>query len=167
MKLASLKPSLIFFAIFTSIFFLSCTSENETDSFGFMTADIENVQFTSKIGSDYVYANKSVSTNTTVLIQGETIDGMLIQLIVINYTGPGNYSLNFSADALGSEGILLDLNRRYTTNVRAGGTGNITITSENDSEISGTFQFLAPNERDLTDARTISNGKFTARVKDF
>ncbi len=165
MKLSLFKPNSLFLAVVASILLLSCTAEDERDTFGFMTADIDNATFTSRTGNNYVNAEKNFSSNTTLTIQGSTEDGKDIILKVIDYEGAGNYSINFSGDPQGSEGLLLDVNRRYSTNIAAGGTGSVTITADNDSEISGTFQFIALNRRDLTITRTISNGKFLARIR--
>lgn len=147
------------------IFLVGCSSDNETDAREFMTADIDNVTFTSRTGSDYVYARKNISTNPTLVIQGSNSNAVDVLLKVINYTGPGSYSVHFTGDPQGSEGLLLEVNRRYSSNAGAGGTGTVTITSENDTEISGTFQFMALNQNDLSITRTISNGKFLARIQ--
>jgi hypothetical protein len=165
MKLASLKPSLIFFAIFTSIFFLSCTSENETDSFGFMTADVETVPFASRTGSDFVYALKSESASTTLTVQGSDSDAQIIVVQIANYEGPGTYTLNFNGNNVGSAGLYLNVNRRWGTNFLDGGTGSITITSDNDREVSGNFRFIGFEEDDTESMKSVTNGKFEARFQ--
>lgn len=165
LKQLGYKLGAVFLLVGCLIFLVGCGSDNETDTREFMTADIDNIIFTSRTGRDFVYATKSISANPTLVIQGSNSNAVDVLLKVINYTGPGSYSVHFTGDPQGSEGLLLEVNRRYSSNAGAGGTGTVTITSENDTEISGTFQFMALNQNDLSITRTISNGKFLARIQ--
>jgi hypothetical protein len=162
MKFSQFKLVLVFVVI--GFMFFSCSSSSDdavdanTDEF--ITASVETISFTSASRPEAVTAVKIETATTTLIIQGVSDVPSAMVLIINDYEGLGTYDLSFTEDSDGTSGLYSSGNSAWSSNGGEGGTGSITINSDNDTETTGTFEFVGVDEQGTS--RTVTNGRFRA-----
>jgi hypothetical protein len=156
--------------LISSFLFLNCSSDDDNDdsfnsSDGFIIANVEGSSFEalSDNSSDLVVASKIEQRDQTVLlIQGVNNRIKSIVLSVVEYEGSGTYSFSIDGPPNGTIAQYTNEERAWSTANENGGSGTILVTTDNDDEISGSFEFVGI-EVGNESTRTVTNGSF--RVK--
>ncbi len=119
----------------------------------------------SLIGATLV-TNNGISTATA---QGSTNDGRFINFTIINYSGPGSYTTgdspqNTNMIMYGSVNPVAVWASNLASALVGGlQPGEITITSDSDGVLEGTFSFEGYNVEDET-SKMITSGSFKANI---
>lgn len=155
------------FVLCSVLFSCSSDSDNTTsaNTDEFIRSSVETISFESSLIDDAVTAAKIETANTTLLVQGFSDAAASIVLIVNEYDGLGTYSLDFSEESNGTSGLYTSGTSAWSSNGGEGGTGRLTVTEEDDTEISGTFGFVGVDANSENATRTITNGVFRAKFE--
>jgi hypothetical protein len=146
-------------ALLTALLNISCSDDSTESGDGeFIIASVETLAFESVNVPDGATAAKIDGGDfITYIVQGFDEDGNIIVIAIPEYDGPGTYELGningeFSASGLFGNGTW--------SSVVTGGSGTATITTDDDQETTGTFDFVGVNSNDESSNRTITNGSF-------
>lgn len=147
---------------FVSTTLLGCSGDDDTPipgvpSSGTMSAKID--------GSDWsaVLAVQATKTNGVFQVSGSDNGGKQMNVTIMNYTGPGTYTLGGPATSgNGSNGRwTAGLSSSQTYNTMVGqGEGTCTVSTESGGTVEGTFSFTAKNSDGAQ--VTVTEGKFKA-----
>lgn len=170
MKTPSSIMKYVFHTFIILAAFTSCGTDdngNGTDediALEFIRATVENLDFESSNEPNGVTATKIEGDNSTIyLVQGFDTAGNAIVLTISNYDGEGTYSLNFDEDTVGTLGQYSDQNTAWSTVGDNGGSGSITVITDDMEETSGRFEFTGVEIDGGTSTKQVRNGSFRAR----
>lgn len=80
------------------------------NSFGFITADRGPITFVSRTWSNFIYALKSVSESTTLMVEGSNSNAQIIVVKIATYGELGTYSSNFNGSNVWSSALYFNIN---------------------------------------------------------
>ena len=159
------KASLLLFFLA----FMACNHDDGQDvskSGEEFSADVAGVGTVSASKDfDTVAGTKISAAGATIIaLQGTDNSGKGFMLRLSTYTGAGTYSLGFgnianTATYIGGT----SMGEQYSTAYQ-GTSGSITVTSDNNEVIEGTFEFVG-KVNNTSSAVTVSNGKFKVKFQ--
>lgn len=110
-------------------------SDNNTPTGNAMTAKVDGAAWSASLA---VQGNKSAGTPVVLTLAG-TGSGSQINLSVVNYNGPGTYSVSNGLTAVYTNTSTLEV---YTA-TQGLGSGSLVVSSESNGLVQGTFSFTA------------------------
>jgi len=169
MKIGVLKSKGLFFVAMFCMTLLYCESSDNatgTENGEFLRANIDGNPFVSSSSFDSVTVSKITTDGvTTLIIQGVDDSGSAIVLVASEYNGEETYDLSFDSNPDDASGSGLYFNQEAAWNSLDGesGMGSITIDTETETEIIGTFEFVGYDGNNQNSSRDVTNGRFEAR----
>ncbi len=169
MKYRSLPQYFFVSSILLSFLIIGCSSDDGTSAADgeFIVADVETLFFeTGERPDDATAALIDGGQFITLVIQGLDGNGNAIALIAPSYEGEGSYDLSFMEESNGTSGSFVAAENGTAFSSVGGdlGTGSLTVLSQNNEEIRGSFEFIGVNVNDENDTRAITNGSFRVRI---
>lgn len=160
-KLLSTHSFVIIVFVFSSLI-VGCSSSDSDEngtSGEFIIADVETISFESSNIPDGVTASV---IGTTYIVQGfdDAANGMV--LLISDFDGIGTYNLSFGQDGISSSGLFSNQSAAWSSRGGQGGTGTVTVLTNDDEETTGTFEFVGVDTNNTSSTRTITNGSFRA-----
>jgi hypothetical protein len=148
-------------ALLTALLNISCSDDSTESGDGeFIIASVETLAFESVNVPDGATAAKIDGGDfITYIVQGFDEDGNTIVIAIPEYDGPGTYELGNINGEFSASGLFGNENGTWSS-VVTGGSGTATITTDDDQETTGTFDFVGVNSNDESSNRTITNGSF-------
>lgn len=149
--------------------FMACSNDDGQDVSGgneVFTGDVAGVG-TIAASKDYdtVSGTKvAAGGSTIVILQGTDNSGKGFMIRLSTYNGPGEYTLGFtnianSATYIGGTAM----GEQYSTAFQ-GTSGKITVDSDDDKRIEGTFEFVG-KVNNTSSAMTVTNGSFKVNLQ--
>ena len=118
-------------------------------------------------GLTSVYATRTGSgDNTQMIVVGNNMNFDALGFTTHGITTTGTYPLNQEIDIAGMMYTDGTTEVSYGTTDCPASSGNLVITYIDETKVEGTFQFVANNEDDCADSRTITEGSFSAIFND-
>ena len=174
----TLKQFVMLIMAVSLITFTACSSDDDNDGGNnnggndHMTAKIDGANWSASTDFDTTGASLTSNGGITVLaVQGSDNDGKAINFSIINYDGPGTYT---TGDSVGNSNLIQYITitpvagwvSNGVTSLVGGLTpGSITISSDSDGVVEGTFSFDGYNADDTT-TKVITDGEFRATVEN-
>lgn len=159
------KLSYAFF-ICASLALSSCSDDDSSSNGGtpsgeFVKAKVNGQNFSSSTTFDAVGASHPQAS--TVVIQGSNDQGHAIQLMIMNYDGPGTYDVS---DMTGGQALYTQASPFTSYSSAAGGVaeGEVTITEMTDTQVEGEFSFVG-KETDGDGTVEVTQGQFRANFQ--
>ena len=170
------KTIVVFLAMVAISFTTACSSDDDGNGGGsngsgeYMRAKIDGASWSASTSFDTTGGTLSTNGGITILaVQGSDEDGKAINFSIINYNGPGTYT---TGDSMTNTNIIqyVTINpvagwaSNVATSVVGGLTpGSITIASDDNGVVEGTFSFDGYNADDMT-TKVFTEGEFKANM---
>ncbi|HET8884812.1 MAG TPA: DUF6252 family protein [Salinimicrobium sp.] len=159
----------LFLVLFVSLIAVSCSSDESgggggTAAAGTITAKIDGSTFTSN--SQFTMATKTnTGASTTVTLQGSDNSGEALVIIMNAFTGVGTYNIGGGANLSVTASYILPnvsnptASQSFMAPFDDTVAGEIEITEVSDTNVKGTFYFMAKNSQDGS-TKEFTNGSF-------
>jgi hypothetical protein len=144
----------------------ACSNDGGTDPDdddfidGTLTASVDGVGFTANLRATAVYSGNALTIDAS---QTTATGSKLIDLSVVNVTGPGT----FTVTTAGCSAVYGEIVNSIATSWGANsfqGTGTVVITHLTSTHVMGTFSFVALPLLSGTGQRTVTNGTFSIEL---
>ena len=155
----------------------SCSSDDDGDDGNnsgadeHVTAKIDGSDWSASTDFDTTAATMASGGGSTILtVQGSDNDGKAINFSIMNYSGPATYT---TGDNLANTNLIQYItvtpvagwiSNAVTASVGGLTPGSITITSDSDGVVEGTFSFDGYNGSDMS-TKVITEGSFKANIE--
>ncbi len=163
--------------LFLSLLMTACSGDDDstedTDDTGteagaeFLTAKVAGTTF--EAAQDPAVIVGAQISSGVLAVQGGKNNGETISIAISNYDGPGTYT---AGDAITNTNIMqyltIDPIASWASSLASaalGGleAGTVTVTSDSDGVVEGTFSFEGYNGEDMT-SKMVTEGKFKANL---
>lgn len=173
----NLKKTMVLLMSMIAMTFTACSSDDDGNNGGgsngsgeYMRAKIDGTSWSASTSFDTTGGTLSTNGGITILaVQGSDEDGKAINFSIINYDGPGTYT---TGDSMANTNLIQYVTispvagwaSNVATSVVGGLTpGSITIASDDNGVVEGTFSFDGYNAGDMT-TKVFTEGEFRANM---
>lgn len=155
------------FLIVLGVLLASCSSDNSGSGEEFIRATVETLSFESisELLSGPTAAKIDGGDEITYIVQGADNAGNILVLTVSNYQGPGTYNIGADTQNSSGSGFFFNQQLEAWSSAIDGGTGSITVITDDDEETTGNFEFTGVSELDAS-TRFVSNGRFSVNFEN-
>ena len=165
------KIRMTFAAVLATASFIatSCSSDDGGAGGGsnldtYISAKVDGQTFTTfsaggVAASTAIRSADLIQVTATSMVSATATDTKTLAISLFGVTAPGTYQVGPNSDNSISyvEGASFSA---FSTNVCAGATGTITVTTINDTKIEGTFSFTGKNDDNCSQQRVVTEGQF-------
>ena len=166
-KIINFKRCFFFLPFILSTLLVGCSSSDDgptNNSDEFIIANVETLSFKSSNMANGVTAAKiDGGDSITYIVQGFDDAGNAIVLFVANFDGTGTYDLSFDEENNGTSGLFSNQSTAWSSVGGQGGTGTITVLTDDSDETTGRFEFVGVQADNTSSRRTVTNGSFRAK----
>lgn len=170
------KTIVMLLAVVAISFTTACSSDDDGNGGGsngsgeYVRAKIDGTSWSASTSFDTTGGTLSTNGGITILaVQGSDEDGKAINFSIINYDGPGTYT---TGDSMTNTNLIQYVTispvagwaSNVATSVVGGLTpGSITVSSDDNGVVEGTFSFDGYNADDMT-TKAFTEGEFRANL---